>query len=129
MVALTCRLTRDAETRTTNSGTSVSSLRVAFTDRDKVNGEWTDRSNFADVTLWGNDGVLQYLTKGRQIVVTGRLRFEEWQAKDGGTRSRLLIVADRVQLVGGQDDRPASSSNDLPAQAPAPVHSDDDLPF
>ncbi len=137
-VVVTGRLTRDAETRTlAASGTSVTDLRVAFTSREKRGDQWEDRSNFVDVTLWGREGLIQYLVKGQQLTVTGRLRFEEWETDNGGKRNTLKVVAQDIQLMssrgeGTQQGPPqARPSNDLPQPTPAQAKEVDldELPF
>lgn len=148
---LTGNLTRDPELRTTPSGTSVCSLRVACNTRRKDgSGEWVDKPNYFDVTVWGAQGenCATYLQKGRPVAVDGRLEWREWTAQDGSKRQAVEIVADSVQFLGSRDGgdnggrfAPAS---DVPADAddfePAPAgvaegvaeggeKKDDDIPF
>lgn len=105
-VALTCRLVRDAELRTTPAGTSVLTMRVAWNTRRKDQaGEWSEKGNFIDAVLWGNraDVLAQYLVQGKQIALDGRLEFREWEAKDGsGKRQSYEVIVDEVVLLGGQ---------------------------
>lgn len=118
-VTLTGNLTRDPELRHTPGGTAVCSLRVAVNAREKVNGEWTDRGNFFDVIVWGNQGesCVQYLSKGRPIAVQGRLRWREWEMKDGGgKRQTVEIVADRVQFLGSRSDGERSDDQYVPSE-------------
>lgn len=107
-VTITGNLTRDPELRSTGGGTSVCSLRVAVNEsRKDQNGEWGERANYFDVTVWGKQGesCAQYLAKGRPIAVEGRLEWQEWEAKDGsGKRQKVQIVANRVQFLGGKPD-------------------------
>jgi single-strand DNA-binding protein len=141
-VAITGNLTRDPEVRPVGS-TSVCRLRVAVNERvkDNATGEWGDRSNYFDVTVWGAQGENcgQYLTKGRGIAVNGRLRWREWQPEGGEKRQAVEIVADTVKFLGGGNGDGSSStqhagtaSSEVPADpgdfAP-PVPSDDDIPF
>ena len=140
-VTLTGNLTRDPELRTLQSGTSVCSLRVASNTRRKnSSGEWEDKPNYFDVTVWGAHGenCARFLTKGRSIAVDGRLDWREWEAKDGsGTRQAVEIVADTVQFLGAPDpDRDVPPADDEPAEfaaAPVPIaagaRDDDDIPF
>jgi single-strand DNA-binding protein len=144
-VVLTGNLTRDPELRSTPSGTSVCSLRVACNTRRKdPSGEWVDKPNFFDVTVWGAQGenCAQYLSKGRPVAVDGRLEWREWEAKDGsGKRQSIDIIADSVQFLGSRDGGEANGSrftpqSDVPADtadfqsAPAGGRSsDDDIPF
>src|ERR687885_292136 len=107
-VVLTGNLTRDPELRSLQSGTSVCSLRVACNTRRKNNatGEWEDKPNFFDVTVWGAQGenCARFLSKGRPIALDGRLEWREWQDKEGNNRQSIEIVADAVQFLGGRDD-------------------------
>jgi len=113
-VTIAGRLTRDAELKSAGSGTMLSRFTLAVNRSVKKDGEWTDEAGFFDVNLWGRlaESLNQYLVKGKQVAVTGELRRERWQ-QDGQNRSRVLIVADRVQLLGGESggrqDGPADS--------------------
>jgi single-strand DNA-binding protein len=142
-VTLTCRLTRDPELRHTPSGTAVCGLRVAWTTRTKSGEEWGDKSNFIDVTVWGNQGesCAQYLAKGRRIAVDGRLEYREWEGQDGSKRSTHEIVADSVVYLdsrGDQDEagfayagagQRSDETPDFVPTAPPGGHPDDDIPF
>ena len=85
-VVLTGNLTRDPELRALPSGTSVCSLRIASNTRrkDQSTGEWVDKPNYFDVTVWGAQGenCAQYLSKGRPVAVDGRLEWREWEDKE-----------------------------------------------
>jgi single-strand DNA-binding protein len=109
-VVLTGNLTRDPELRSLPSGMSVCSLRVACNTRRKNNstGEWEDKPNFFDVTVWGSQGenCARFLAKGRPIALDGRLEWREWQDKEGNTRQSIDIIADAVQFLGGREDGP-----------------------
>ena len=88
-VVLTGNLTRDPELLSTPGGTSVCSLRVAVNSRRKdESGQWVDKPNYFDVTVWGAQGenCAQYLAKGRPVAVDGRLNWREWEDKQGGKR-------------------------------------------
>ena len=144
-VVLTGNLTRDPELRALPSGTSVCSLRVACNTRRKdASGQWVDKPNYFDVTVWGAQGenCAQYLSKGRPVAVDGRLEWREWEAKDGsGKRQSVDIIADSVQFLGSRDGGEENGSrytpqSDVPADtadfqsAPAGgASSDDDIPF
>src|SRR5213595_3427091 len=106
-VVLTGNLTRDPELRSTPSGTSVCSLRIACNTRRKDgSGEWVDKPNYFDVTVWGAQGenCATYLSKGRPVAVDGRLEWREWEAQDGSKRQAVEIVADTVQFLGSRGD-------------------------
>jgi single-strand DNA-binding protein len=143
-VVLIGNLTRDPELRHTPSGTAVCSLRLAVNTRRKdQTGQWTEKPNYFDVTVWGQQGenCAQYLQKGRPVGVDGRLEWREWDAQDGQKRQAVEIIADSVQFLGGRGEGegggglggggnqyvPASASS-APADDFAPA-ADDDIPF
>jgi single-strand DNA-binding protein len=141
-VVLTGNLTRDPELRSTGSGMSVCSLRIASNSRRKdSSGNWVEKPNFFDVTVWGAQGenCAQYLSKGRPVAVDGRLDWREWEDKQGNKRQSIDIIADSVQFLGSreggenggrftpQSDVPADTSDY--ASAPAGSSGDDDIPF
>jgi len=150
-VTITGNLTRDPELRSTGGGLSVCGLRVAVNSRRKDgSGNWVDKPNYLDVTVFGAQGenCANYLSKGRPVAVDGRLDWSEWEAKDGsGKRQKVEIIADTVQFLGSRDDSGGGGGNgggfqpqsDVPADTsdfgePAGVAgggsgSDDDIPF
>src|SRR5436190_1141007 len=105
-VVLTGNLTRDPELRSTPSGMSVCSLRIASNTRRKDNstGEWVDKPNYFSVTVWGAQGenCARFLAKGRPVCIDGRLEWREWQTQEGQKRESIEIVADAVQFLGGR---------------------------
>ena len=108
VVVITGNLTRDPELRHTGGGTPVCDLRVAVNSRrkDGQTGEWVDKANYFDVTVWGAQGenCANYLSKGRPVAVEGRLDWQEWEAKDGsGKRQAVRIIANSVQFLGSRD--------------------------
>ena len=150
-VILTGNLTRDPELRSLPSGMSVCSLRIATNTRRKDNqsGEWVDKANYFDVTIWGRQGenAAQYLTKGRPVAIDGRLEWREWQDQQGNNRQSVEIIADNVQFLGGREegiggggggfaprsDVPVDTNDFAPAPAGvgggSPSAADDDIPF
>jgi single-strand DNA-binding protein len=146
VVVITGNLTRDPELRSTPGGTSVCELRVAVNSRrkDGQSGEWIDKPNYFDVTVWGAQGenCANYLAKGRPVAIEGRLDWREWEAKDGGKRQAVQIIANSVQFLGSRDgggggngggfapssDVPADTS-DLEGAAAGVGAADDDIPF
>lgn len=131
------RLTRDAEL--VNVGQTVKAdLSIAVNrSRKQADGSWTDETSFFDFTLWGKtaEGLKSYLTKGKQIAVEGHLKQDRWE-KDGQKFSRVSIVADNVQLLGGKSENrsnndPAdftpSSNNSAPQNYGMPL--DDEIAF
>src|SRR5438477_4785503 len=103
-VVLVGNLTKDPELRHTPSGTAVCSLRLAVNSRQKDagSGEWTEKPNFFDITVWDKQGenCAQYLSKGRPVAVDGRLDWREWEAQDGSKRQAVEVIADTVQFLG-----------------------------
>jgi single-strand DNA-binding protein len=151
-VILTGNLTSDPELRSLPSGMSVCKLRLAVNTRrkDGPSGEWVDKPNYFDVTVWGAQGenCAKYLAKGRGVAVDGRLEWREFQDQQGNKRQATDIVADNIQFLsgprddqaGGQPSQGFTPRSDVPvdtndfATAPvggnsAPSHSDDDIPF
>jgi single-strand DNA-binding protein len=130
-------LTRDPELRHTPSGTAVCSLRIAVnTTRKDESGQWVDKPNYFDVTVWGQQGenCAQYLSKGRPVAIDGRLEWREWEAQDGSKRQAVDIVADNVQFLGGRQEGegaayvPAGATGGAADDFP-PSPADDDIPF
>ncbi len=136
-------LTRDPELRTTPSGQSVASFAIA-TNRswqDPQSGDRKDAVEYHDVVAWGKLGELvsQYLTKGRRALIVGRLQTRQWEAQDGGKRSRTEIVATDINFIGGPGDGGGSSDAPVAKKAgkSAPEIEDmgddeinlDDIPF
>ena len=150
-VIITGNLTADPELRSTSSGMSVCSLRVACNTRRKnqTTGEWEDKPNFFDVTVWGAQGenCARFLAKGRPVAIDGRLEWREWEERETGNKRQAIdIIADAVQFLGGRDDAqggggftprsdvPVNESDfqQQPVAAPAgngAAASDDDIPF
>jgi single-strand DNA-binding protein len=153
VVVITGNLTKDPDLRSTGGGTPVCDLRVAVNSRRKNSqtGGWEDKPNFFDVTVWGAQGenCANYLSKGRPVAIEGRLDWREWEAKDGGKRQAVQIVANSVQFLGSRDgsggnaggggngggfssprsDVPADESDVASAPAGGGSQSEDDIPF
>jgi single-strand DNA-binding protein len=142
-VVITGNLTRDPELRSTPGGTAVCKLRVAVNSsrKDGQTGEWIDKPNYFDVTVWGAQGenCANYLSKGRPVAVSGRLDWREWEAQDGSKRQAVEIIANSVQFLGSRDGggngNGFQAKSDVPADTSdfeeASVGSDkgDDIPF
>jgi len=142
-VVLVGNLTKDPELRHTPSGTAVCKLRLAVNTRQKdPQGNWGDKPNYFDVTVWGGQGenCATYLQKGRPVAVDGRLEWREWEDQNGNKRQAIDIIADSVQFLGsregGENGGRFTPQSDVPAdtgdfqQAPAAAgSSDDDIPF
>ena len=142
-VVITGNLTRDPELRSTPGGTAVCKLRVAVNSRrkDGQTGEWIDKPNYFDVTVWGAQGenCANYLSKGRPVAVDGRLDWREWEAQDGTKRQAVEIIANSVQFLGSRDGGGSGNGfqgeSDVPAdtsdfeQAGVGGGKEDDIPF
>jgi single-strand DNA-binding protein len=139
-VTLVGRLTRDPELRHLPSGTPVLQLGVANNGRQKdESGNWTDKPNFFDVKVFGNQAEMlaQHLAKGRRVGIDGRLDWSSWEAQDGTKRSKVEIVAFQVQFLDSRGDGESQSqyipSSDVAADqsdfVKAGAAADDDIPF
>ena len=127
------RLTRDISERDfayTTGGTARLNLSIAVNRSEKRGGEWADKVSFFDVTVWGKtaENIRPYLHKGKQIAVDGYLDQQRWE-KDGVKYSKVVIIADNVQLLGGNENGQQSAPQ---AQQPAGEYqsagSGDDFP-
>ena len=148
-VILVGNLGKDPETRYTTGGEAVTNIRIATTDtwKDKA-GEKQEKTEWHSVVFFGRQAEIaaEYLKKGRQIYVEGRLQTRKWQDKEGQDRYTTEIVADRMQMLGnreggggassGGDPPPererASGGGGKPSSAPAKKNVDDlddDIPF
>ena len=120
-VVLCGNLTRDIEVSYLQSGTAVGNLSIAVNRSVKRGDKWEDEASFFDVTLFGKsaEALKPYLTKGKKIGVQGSLRQERWQDKETGkTRSRVSVIADNIQLLGGSNGQQGGQAA---PSAPAPA--------
>lgn len=104
------RLTRDISERDfgyTTGGTARLNLSIAVNRSEKRNGAWQDKVSYFDVTVWGKtaENIKPYMHKGKQIAVDGYLDQQRWE-KDGVKYSKVIIIADNVQLLGGNESAP-----------------------
>jgi single-strand DNA-binding protein len=107
-VLLIGRLTRDPELRSIPSGTAVCELRIATNSRHKdPDGEWGERANFFDVSVFGARGetVATYMHRGSRVCVDGRLHWREWETSEEQKRQSVSIVADNVQFLDPVGER------------------------
>jgi len=104
IITISGRLTRDAELTYTNGGMAIVKMSLAVGDRKKKGEAWTDIAYFFDVKIIGKYGesIAKYLVKGKQINVSGKLVQESWE-KDGEKKSKILIEADFIELIGSRD--------------------------
>lgn len=125
-VFVTGNLTRDAELRDTQGGTSYLRMGVAVNDRRKnpQTGEWEDVPNFVDCVMFGTraEAIARYLTKGTKVAVDGSLRYSSWE-RDGQRRSKLEVAVRDVEFMSrqqqAQQPAPQQAPAQLPYQAPA----------
>ena len=145
-VLLIGNLTRDPEVRYTPKGTAVADIGIAINRiYSGEDGERKEEATFVDVTLWGRQAEVaqEYLKKGRQVFIEGRLQLDTWDDKQTGQkRSRLRVVAENMQMLGSRgDSEPGSTAPGTqrrtappPPQRQAPKDPDldaepDDIPF
>jgi single-strand DNA-binding protein len=137
-VLLVGNLTRDPEVRYTPKGTAVGECGLAINEAYTQDGEKRERVTFVDVTLWGKtaENVGQYCHKGTALLVEGRLQLDQWDDKESGQkRSKLKVVGDRVQFLGGKTVEREAENTTPPARhtptstPPAPAADDDRVPF
>lgn len=143
VVAIMGRLVKDPELKTTNSGKSVCSFRIA-NDSGYKDASGQSQTNWLDVTAWGKTAefVCKYFQKGSLIAIDGRLQTRQYQDKNGQTRTATEIVANNVNFAGSKESTRSAEEN--PAQHPAaaaqrtqgepdadyaPIDDDGDLPF
>ncbi len=124
-VILVGNLTRDPELRYTPGGMAVTDIGLAVNDRRKnANGEWVDEVTFVDITLWGRTAEVasEYLSKGSPALVEGRLKLDSWDGNDGQKRSKLKVVGEKLQMLGGRGEGgrgEGGRGEGGPARAPA----------
>jgi single-strand DNA-binding protein len=140
-VVLTGNLTADPELRPTPNGTPVARLRVAVNTRrrNSSTGRWEEKPNYFDVTVWGAqaENCARYLSKGRPVGVDGRLERREYEARDGGKRQAVEIIAESVQFLGPTSDAQAEPRAHARETRPKPEPrlqppsevSEDEIPF
>ena len=144
-VILIGHLGRDAETKFTPSGVAMTKFSVATNRRwkDQQTGEWKEETDWASVVLWRQENLANYLTKGKQVFVEGRLQTRSYDDKDGKKQYMTEVVAEDVILLGGRGGdagvdagpQPVSMPRSAPRPAPAQDQgadqgiTDDDVPF
>jgi single-strand DNA-binding protein len=147
IVILAGNLTADPELRYTPSGMAVAQLRMAVNNRykDSKTNEWREEATFVDVDLFGKQAetAKQYLSKGRSVMIEGRLKLDQWEDKQtGAKRSRLKVIATRMQFLGappsgggggargggeGKPNRSAQGQQAQAASAQEPPSQDENL--
>lgn len=112
-VCLIGRLTRDAEMKYTNGGMAIAEFSLAVDDRVKRGEGWEKIAYFFDCTLFGRqaEALQQYLVRGKQVGISGKLRQERWQSQEGQNRSKVVIIVQELDLLGGDRGRSSSGSS------------------
>lgn len=115
-VILMGNLTRDPEVRFTPAGTAVSDIGLAVNRKwlDKASNQWKEDTTFVDVTLWGRTAEVagEYLSKGKQVLIEGRLQLDTWDDKESGQkRSKLKVVGEQMTMLGSRGDGGASGGS------------------
>ena len=146
-VILVGNLGRDAELRYTPGGAAVATLNLATTEvwNDKSSGQKQEKNEWHRIVLWGKsaESLSEYLTKGKQIYVEGRLQTRKWQDKDGNDKYTTEIRGDRIVLLGGGGGGMGGGGGRAPQRAavsagggehepmgePISDLTDDDIPF
>jgi single-strand DNA-binding protein len=140
-VILLGNLTRDPQLRYLPSNTAVCDFGLAVNRKYRgQDGELKDETCFVDVDVFGKpaETISQYMSKGRPLLVEGRLRFRQWTTEDGQKRSKLSVVAESFQFLGGRTEEgatparaaaPRAASNEAVTEDEPPPAADDDVPF
>ena len=141
-VILLGNLTRDPETRVTANGNTICKLGMAvsrvYSTRD---GERKEETTFVDIDAFGKQAevITKYMRKGRPLMVEGRLKLDQWETNEGQKRSKLGVVLENFQFVGGRDDNSGGGGSDGYESSSPPKNSapsaqaedslDEDVPF
>ena len=128
-VIVSGRVTRDAELRYTPSGTAVTDVTIASNRVWSKDSEKQEETTFVDVTIWGRQAetLSEYLLKGRHLMVVGRLKLNKWENSEGEKRSKMTVVADKVNLTPGGGNKGGSSVKQ--EKALAATTTEEDTPF
>jgi single-strand DNA-binding protein len=123
-VILMGNLTRDPELRYIPSGTAVCEFGLAVNDRRKnqQTGEWIEDTQFIEITMWARQAEVasEYLSKGSPVFIEGRLKYDAWE-KDGQKHSKLRVVGERMQFIGGRGEGSAPNRHSETDSQPQPV--------
>lgn len=128
-VVLVGNVTREPELRHIQSGTAVTEVGIAVNDRfKKQSGEYEEKTTFVDVTFWARTAEIcvEYLEKGRQILVEGRLELDTWE-NDGQKRSKLKVVGERMVMLGKGEGGGGNGRTQTSTEAHQPES--DEVPF
>jgi single-strand DNA-binding protein len=132
-VVLVGHLTRDPEIKSAKSGSSFAVISLAINDRRKVGDEWIEEASFVDVLVTGRTAEIagEYLKKGSMALFHGRLKMDSWE-KDGQKFSKLKVIADNMQLLGGDRDKGAAKvkpEKEYRSSSKARSYQSEDVPF
>lgn len=130
VVSINGRLTREAELRFSTSGTVVLRFSIAVNRSVKKGDKWEDEASFFDCTMFGKmaEGVSKYLGKGKQVSIIGELVQNRWE-KDGEKRSKVEIIVNKLQLLGGKDEQKQDKQGYQRQEPQGPESFEDDIPF
>jgi len=129
-VIITGRVTRDSELRETPGGTSVTDISVVSNRIWTKNGERQEDATFVDVTIWGKQAetLSPMLTKGRHVMIEGRLKLNSWETDEGVKRSKLSVVAESVNLTPSNPN-PAGNNQKSESRVAVGAGVEEDTPF
>lgn len=130
------RLTKDPEVKYTTGGTAKMEISIAVNRSVKEGDSWVLRPSYFDVEYWGKraESINQYLHKGKQIGITGYLDQKRWTTPEGQNRSKIVIVAMDIELIGGEkqeghSQQSKSSNNNYDDYSYGNDYPSDDYPF
>lgn len=141
-VVLLGNVTRDVEVRYLQGGSAVCDIGLAVNEKYKKGDEWVEDVTFVDITLWGRTAEVagEYLRKGSPVLISGRLKLDTWE-KEGQKHSKLKVVGERMQLIGGKRGEHDQSRDESPSEysqepakptrtaKPCPVVDESEIPF
>lgn len=130
-VILMGNLTRDPDLRYTPGGSPVCSFGLAMNRRYRQNDELKDEVCFVDITVWGRqaENCNEYLSKGRQVILEGRLQQHSWETEDGQKRNKLDVVANSVQFLPQSGERSQGTGQQPGPEDAAGSGEDGEIPF
>lgn len=136
-VVLIGNLTKETELKYTQSGMAVTEIGLAVNDKRKNQaGEWVEEVTFVDITLWGRTAEVasEYLSKGAQCLIEGRLKLDTWTTNDNQKRSKLRVVGEKLVLLGKKGDNQGERQESrAPARqeqpASVPEVPEEEIPF
>lgn len=113
------RLVRDVEIKSTPGGVTVAKITIANNQKIKKNGQWVDVASYFDIVLFGQsaNNLAQYLTRGKQIAVSGALRQDRWTDNAGNNRTKISLIASQLQLLGGTQNQNQNQNRNGYSQA------------